>query len=435
MNASLDAALQEAESRFIAANPTSAARQATATRAMPGGNTRTVLHFDPFPLCWARGEGSVLEDLDGHRYTDFLGEYSAGFYGHSHPVILNAIRTALADGIVLGGPNRYEAELAGLLQRRFPSIQKIRFCNSGTEANLFALQTARAVSGRDKVMVFDGAYHGGVFYFRSGGMPLNLPLDWVMAPYNDTDACLALIRQHREELAAVLIEPMQGSGGCLPADPAFLLALRQACTENDIILIFDEVMTSRLSTGGLQAALGVTPDMTTLGKYLGGGLSFGAFGGREDLMQHFDPFRADSWPHAGTFNNNVLSMAAGLTGLRDLCTGEAIAGLNAKGEKLRAGINDLAARHGAPIVATGCGSFANLHFSDRPITRTQDIDPVTEPKRKQLHKLMHLDLMAAGQFFARRGYIALNLAMTDADIETFLGAVEEFIVTRRQLLA
>ena len=152
-------------------------------------------------------------------------------------------------------------------------------------------------------------------------------------------------------------------------------------------------------------------------------------------MQHFDPFRADSWPHAGTFNNNVLSMAAGLTGLRDLCTGEAIAGLNAKGEKLRAGINDLAARHGAPIVATGCGSFANLHFSDHPITRAQDIDPATEPKRKQLHKLMHLDLMAAGQFLARRGYIALNLAMTEADIDTFLGTVEEFIVTRRQILA
>jgi glutamate-1-semialdehyde 2,1-aminomutase len=266
-------------------------------------------------------------------------------------------------------------------------------------------------------------------------MPLNLPLDWVMAPYNDIEGSLALIREHREDLAAILIEPMQGSAGCLPADPAFLLALRQACTENNIILIFDEVMTSRLSTGGLQAAVGVTPDMTTLGKYLGGGLSFGAFGGREDLMQNFDPFRADSWPHAGTFNNNVLSMAAGLTGLRDLCTGEAIAGLNVKGEKLRRGVNELAARHGAPLVATGCGSFANLHFSNRPITRAQDIDPAGEPRRKKLHKLLHLDLMAAGQFLARRGYIALNLAMTEADIDAFIGATEEFIVTRRQLLA
>ncbi|HWT99043.1 MAG TPA: aspartate aminotransferase family protein [Terriglobales bacterium] len=435
MNASLDAALGEAESRFIAANPASAARHATARTAMPGGNTRTVLHYDPFPLSWAKGEGSVVEDLDGHRYVDFLGEYSAGFYGHSHPQILEAIRNALDGGIVLGGPNRYEAELAGLLKRRFPSLQKVRFCNSGTESNLFALQTARAVSKRNKVMVFAGGYHGGVFYFRSGGMALNLPLDWVMAPYNDIEGSLALIRQHRDDLAAVLVEPMQGSGGCLPADPAFLLALRQACTENDIILIFDEVMTSRLSSGGLQAALGITPDMTTLGKYLGGGLSFGAFGGRGDIMQNFDPEQPSSWPHAGTFNNNVLSMAAGLTGLRDLCTPEVIAALNEKGEKLRNGVAALAEKHNVPMVATGCGSIANLHFSDHAIRSIADIDPASEAKRKMLHKLMHLDLIASGQFLARRGYISLNIAMTEAHIDDFLAALEEFIVTRRSLLA
>jgi glutamate-1-semialdehyde 2,1-aminomutase len=434
MNASLDAALTEAEARFVAANPISASRHATARGALPGGNTRTVLHFDPFPLAWSRGEGTILEDLDGHRYVDFLGEYSAGFYGHSHPQILDAIRTALANGIVLGGPNRYEAELAALLQKRFPSLQKLRFCNSGTESNLFALQTARAVSGREKIMVFGGGYHGGVFYFRSGGMKLNLPFDWVIAPFNETERTLSLLRQHRDGLAAVLVEPMQGSGGCIPADPAFLLALRQACTENNIILIFDEVMTSRLSTGGMQAAVGVTPDMTTLGKYLGGGLSFGAFGGREDIMQHFDPERADSWPHAGTFNNNVLSMAAGLTGLRDLCTGDAVAALNLKGERLRNGITALAERHAVPMLATGCGSFANIHFSDHPIVKPRDIDPAGEGKRKLLYKLMHLDLIAAGQFLARRGYIALNLAMKDADIDGFLAAIEEFIVTRRQLL-
>ena len=435
MNASLEAALAEAEARYVSANPISAARHATARTAMPGGNTRTVLHFDPFPLAWAKGEGTVLEDLDGHHYVDFLGEYSAGFYGHSHPQILAVLQATLSNGIVLGGPNRFEAELAALLQRRFPSLQKLRFCNSGTEANLFAVQTARAVTGRDKVMVFGGAYHGGVFYFRGGGMKLNLPLDWVIAPYNDIEGSLALIKQHRDDLAAILVEPMQGSGGCLPADPAFLLALRQACTENNIILIFDEVMTSRLSTGGLQAALGITPDMTTLGKYLGGGMSFGAFGGREDIMQNFDPERPDSWPHAGTFNNNVLSMAAGLTGLRDLCTPGAIASLNDKGEKLRRGVNALAAKHDAPVQATGCGSFANLHFSATPIASSRDIDPATEPRRKMLHKLMHLDLIAAGQFLARRGYIALNIAMEESHIDGFLAAIEEFIITRKALLA
>ncbi len=434
MNSSLQAALSEAEAGFVAANPLSAARHQAARHVMPGGNTRSVLHYDPFPLTWARGEGAQLEDLDGHRYIDFLGEYSAGLYGHSHPVILEAIRAALGNGVVLGGPNRYEANLAAVLHERFPSLQLLRFCNSGTEANLFALQTARTATGRNKVMVFEGGYHGGVFYFRNGGIPLNLPLDWVVAPYNDIEGALALLRQHRADLAAVLVEPMLGSGGCLPADPAFLLALRQACTENDIILIFDEVMTSRLSSGGLQAALGITPDMTTLGKYLGGGLSFGAFGGRRDLMQRFDPERADAWPHAGTFNNNVLSMAAGLAGLTRVYTPEATARLNATGDRLRDGINEIARRHSVPLQATGIGSFIGLHFSTTSVTRPQDIDPTAEPKRKQLHKLMHLDFIAAGLYMARRGYVSLMLPIGEIETGRFLTATEEFVSSRKQVM-
>ncbi|MDY0885055.1 aspartate aminotransferase family protein [Dongia soli] len=434
MNSSLETALAEAESRFIAANPGSAERHKAASQAMPGGNTRTVLHFDPFPLAWRRGEGAVLEDIDGHRYIDFLGEYSAGLYGHSNPVILEAVRDALADGIVLGGPNAYEAGLASVLQERFPSLELLRFCNSGTEANMFAIQTARAATRRSKVMVFEGGYHGGVFYFRQGGMPLNLPIDWVIAPYNDIEGSLDLIKKHGKDLAAVLVEPMLGSG-CLPADPAFLLALRESCTAHGIVLIFDEVMTSRLSTGGLQAALRITPDMTTLGKYIGGGMSFGAFGGRRDLMQRFDPARADAWPHAGTFNNNVLTMSAGLTGLTKIYTGEAVARLNAKGDRLRNGINDLARRHEAPLLATGHGSFVGLHFSDRPVTRPQDIDPAGEPKRKALHKLIHLDFIAAGIYMARRGYMALMLPLSDADIEKFLAATDEFMQSRQQVLS
>lgn len=435
MNSSLETAIGEAEARFSAANPASAARHQRARQAMPGGNTRTVLHYDPFPLTWARGDGAVLEDIDGHRYVDFLGEHSAGLYGHSNPIILDAIRTALADGIVLGGPNRYEADLAAALQQRFPSLQLLRFCNSGTEANLFAIQTARTATKRNKVMVFDGGYHGGVFYFRQGGIPINLPLDWVIAPYNDTERALELIRQHREDLAAILIEPMLGSAGCLPADPAFLLALRQAATENDVILIFDEVMTSRLSSGGLQGALGITPDMTTLGKYLGGGLSFGAFGGRRDLMQRFDPERADAWPHAGTFNNNVLSMAAGLAGLTQIYTSDAAATLNAKGDRLRDGINAIAKRHGAALTATGRGSFIGLHFCAGSVTRPQDLDPSEEPKRKMLHKLMHLDFIADGLYMARRGYLALMLPIDDAEIDHFLGVTEEFLSSRGQVMA
>jgi glutamate-1-semialdehyde 2,1-aminomutase len=434
MNVSLEAALAEAEARYLAANPASANRHDEARHAMPGGNTRTVLHYSPFPLAWSGGSGASLTDLDGHRYLDFLGEYSAGLYGHSNLQIQAAMRLAIADGTVLGGPNRYEAELAALIRGRFPSLQLLRFCNSGTEANIFALMTARAVTGRDRVMVFDGGYHGGVLYFSHGGIPINLPLDWVVAPFNDTEATLDLIRRHGPGLAAIIVEPMMGGGGCLPARRDFLVALRQAASEFGIILIFDEVMTSRLSSGGLQAALGVTPDMTTLGKYLGGGASFGAFGGRADIMAHYDPEQTGHWPHAGTFNNNVLSMAAGLTGLRDIYTPAAAIDLNARGDRLRDGLNALARKHGAAIQATGYGSFVGVHFTRDEILRPQHLEPAEEDRRGHLHKLMHFDFIAAGLYFARRGFIALSLPLTDADIDRFVGQAEEFITSRRALL-
>ncbi|HET6159264.1 MAG TPA: aminotransferase class III-fold pyridoxal phosphate-dependent enzyme [Dongiaceae bacterium] len=434
MNISLDSALNEAESRYVSANPKSAARHSAARSSMPGGNTRTVLHYSPFPLAWAKGEGAHLTDLDGHDYTDFLGEYSAGLYGHSNPLILAAIREALEGGIVLGGPNQYEADLASMIRDRFPSIQLLRFCNSGTEANVFAIQTARAATGKPAILTFEGGYHGGVLYFRKGGAPLNLPIQTFSATYNDADGVQEKIRTHAHELAAVIVEPMMGGAGCIPAERDFLVALRRACTEHNVILIFDEVMTSRLSTGGYQAMVGITPDMTTLGKYLGGGMSFGAFGGRMDLMARFDPDRADAWPHAGTFNNNVLSMAAGLTGLKKLLNGNAIGRLNKKGDKLRQAINDVARRHDVGLKATGAGSFVGMHFTRDEIRRPGDLDPADADRRTKLQNLMHLDLIAAGQFYARRGFIALMLPVTDGEIDTFAGAVEEFVTSRKSLL-
>jgi glutamate-1-semialdehyde 2,1-aminomutase len=434
MNTSLESALSEAENRYASANPKSAARHSSAKSSMPGGNTRTVLHYSPFPLAWAKGEGAHLTDLDDHRYTDFLGEYSAGLYGHSNPVILGAIREALEGGIVLGGPNQHEGELALMIRDRFPSIQLLRFCNSGTEANVFAIQAARAATGRPAIMTFEGGYHGGVLYYRNGGAPLNLPIPTVTASYNDANGVEEKIRAHAHELAAVIVEPMMGGGGCIPAERDFLVALRRACTEHNIILIFDEVMTSRLSTGGYQAMVGVTPDVTTLGKYLGGGLSFGAFGGRMDLMARFDPERADAWPHAGTFNNNVLSMAAGLAGLKKLLTAAAISKLNGKGEKLRNAINAVAQRHDVGLKATGAGSFVGMHFTRKDVRRPGDLDPAQADRRTKLQNLMHLDLIAAGQFYARRGFIALMLPVTDSEIDTFAGAVEEFITSRKSLL-
>jgi glutamate-1-semialdehyde 2,1-aminomutase len=378
--------------QYVERNPESKRLHEARARVMPGGNTRTVLHVPPFPLTILRAEGARIWDADGHDYLDFLGEYTAGLYGHSHPVIRAAIEEALADGWVLGAPNRYETILAEAICARFPSIELVRFCNSGTEANIMALSTARAVTGRSKVVVFEGAYHGGVLYFHEGGSPLNYPGEFVVAAYNDVRAAELV----DEDTAAVLVEPMLGSGGVIPGDPVFLQALRDTTRQHHALLIFDEVMTSRLATGGLQQVLGITPDLTTLGKYVGGGLAFGAFGGRRDVLERFDPSRADAFQHAGTFNNAVVTMAAGAAGLTKVLTADAIARLNALGDRLRERIPN----------ATGYGSMIGLHFDDE----TQAA-------------LVHLRMLERGYSYARRGFVALSLPLGEDDVNAFADAL------------
>ena len=267
-NINIDAALVEARERFTERNSKSKALYEEACSAMPGGNTRTVLFYAPFPVAIASGAGCRLRDADGHDYIDFLGEYTAGLYGHSHPTIRAAIDRALDGGINLSGHNLVEAKLARTVCDRFPSLDLVRFTNSGTEANLMALATATVATGRRKILVFEGGYHGGVFYFSGGGSPINAPYDFVLGRYNDVKRTRELLEEHGQELAAILVEPMLGGGGCIPGERDFLLALREGATRHGAVLIFDEVMTSRLSPGGLQEALGIIPDMTTLGEGL-----------------------------------------------------------------------------------------------------------------------------------------------------------------------
>jgi glutamate-1-semialdehyde 2,1-aminomutase len=281
-------------------------------------------------------------------------------------------------------------------------------------------------------------YHGGVFYFGQHKTEINAPFPWIYATYNDIEGTLALIEKHARELAAVAIEPMMGGGGAIPATREVLQALRDACTKHGIILIFDEVMTSRLSSGGLQKLMGVTPDMTSFGKYLGGGASFGAFGGRAELMARYDPSRADAVSHAGTFNNNVISMAAGLTGLRDLYQPDVADRFNSAGDRLRERLNALAAKHGAPMQVLGTGSIMAVHFHRGTITKAQDLwppDKAAATKYADLQKLLHLDLIEHGQYMARRGFISLSLPMTEADFDGFAAAVEEFLIVRGPVLS
>jgi glutamate-1-semialdehyde 2,1-aminomutase len=429
-NTDIDAALTEAREAYIARNPKSLAQYVEATAAMPGGNTRTSLFYSPFPVAMARAEGCRLWDADGHEYIDFLGEYTAGIYGHSHPVIRKAIDAALDAGISMGAHNTLEARFARAICDRF-GFERVRITNSGTEANLMALVTARAVTGRPKVLVMNGGYHGAVFTFAGGGAPINAPFQFVLGTYNDIDATRQVIAENASEIAAIILEPMMGSSGCIPASREFLQMLRDEATRIGAWLIFDEVMTSRLSPGGLQALHGIKPDLTSLGKYIGGGMSFGAFGGRADIMDRYDPRRPDAFPHAGTFNNNVLTMAAGHAGLTQVYTKEAAERLNARGNALRERLNALCKAQNAKMQFTGIGSMLSVHFTRAPVRNPADAAAADQ----KLKELFFFDMLEKGIWIARRAFITLCLPLDEPEYDRFVQAVEEFLASRRSLLA
>ena len=427
----VSAAVDEARARYRARRPRTAALHERAQAFLPGGNTRTVLYHPPFPLRIARAWEAVLEDVDRHEYADLLGEYSAGLYGHSHPVVIKAMTDALREGISRGAHTRYEVDLAEVVCARFASIERVRFTNSGTEANLMALSAARAFTGRDRILVFRGGYHGGLLTFKDGPSPVNAPYDVLLAEYNDAASARALLREHGGSVACALVEPMLGSAGCIPGDPAFLSALCEATRQAGALLIFDEVMTSRTGPGGLQARLGIRPDLTTLGKYIGGGSSFGAFGGRADVMDLFDPARAGALPHAGTFNNNVVSMAAGHAGLTQVYTPETADLHTARGDGLRGELAQTFRAAGAPFQVTGVGSLLAIHPVTAPVTSPRDLshgDP-------RLLELLFLDLLELGYYIAPRGYMALSLALTASQLAGFVQAVEKILHTRADLWA
>jgi len=428
-NIDISAALTEAEELYRACNPKSFDQHREACAAMPGGNTRSAIHVDPFPLTMVRGEGARLWDLDGHEYVDFLSEFTAGIYGHSHPAIRQAIAAALEGGLNFGAHNAAEARFAAAICSRFPSIELVRFTNSGTEANLMVVSAARAITGRPKILVFEGGYHGGVFYFRGHGSPLNAPFEYLLGRYNNLAAVEALVRPHRAELAAILIEPMQGTTGCIPAERSFLAGLRALADDTGALLIFDEVMTSRLAPGGLQELHGILPDLTTLGKYVGGGMSFGAFGGRADIMERFDPRRPDAFQHAGTFNNNVLTMNAGLAGLTEIYTPERARTLNTRGDRLRERLNAVVQKHGLAMQFTGLGSMFSVHMTAAPIRAQED----AERGNPALRDLFYFDLVARGIWLAKRGMFALSVALDEGDGDKLIEAVEEFAQTRTPL--
>jgi glutamate-1-semialdehyde 2,1-aminomutase len=429
--ANVRAALEHARREYTDANPQSRSAYESAKQWLPGANTRTVTHYEPFPLYIDYGVDSHVVDLDGHRYVDFLGEYTAGLFGHSHGKITQAIRAAIERGMNFGAQHMGEQRLAQAVCERFPVVEKVRFTNSGTEANLMTLSAARAFTGRDAIVVFSGAYHGGGLTFVNGPGALNLPFRFIIGRYNDPDGARDLLSQHASSVAAVLVEPMASSGGCIPAHPEFLKVLRAGTEKDGIILIFDEVVTSRLAPHGVYEALGIRPDLITLGKYLGGGMSFGAFGGRAELMEHFDPAKKNYWPHAGTFNNNVLTMAAGHAALTEVFTPEEARKLNDRGDALRSELNLLSRDRGYPMQFSGMGATMNVHMVLGKIERPTD----AARGDMALRDLFFFELISKGIYLARRGMINVSLVISASDMQRLIAAVTDFVSANQDLLA
>jgi len=418
--------LERDRQAFADRNPASHAAYDRARQVLPGGHTRTVLTHPPFPLTFVSGEGATLTDVDGHTYIDLLGDYTAGLLGHSERRVIDHVKAALDTNVSVGGIHPAEAELARLMCDRF-CLDRVRFTNSGTEANLMAITTAMQFTGRSKLMVMLGGYHGGVLYFASGPAPWNAPYDFVIAPYNDLPGTLALIEQHGEQLAAVIMEPMLGSGGCIPTTPEFVQGVFAAARAVGAVCIADEVMTSRHGRCGMVDMLGAQADITTYGKYIGGGFSFGAFGGRADLLDQYDTSpeggRTHVISHAGTFNNNIATMNAGVAVLGSVYTKDVAEAHFARGDEFRQNVAAVLARHPLPVSVSGFGSMMSLHALAEAPTQLRQM----AKRDAALQERLFLGLLERGVYIAHRGMMNVGLAHTDDQLAQALDALDDTV--------
>jgi glutamate-1-semialdehyde 2,1-aminomutase len=411
-----------------------------ALNSLPGGNTRTTVFMKPFPIYAASGAGCRVTDLDGNEYIDCINNFTSLIHGHAHPALIEAATRQLALGSAFGMPTESEVDLAELLAARLPSVDQVRFANSGTEAVMMALKAARAYTGRPKIAKCEGAYHGSYDYAEvsldptpaawggnapvsvayAKGTPENVLADVVTIPFNDIEAAVSLIREHGAELACVLVDPMPNRAGLVPADKAYLEALREVTREVGALLIFDEVITFRLGYHGAQGLWGIQPDLTTLGKIIGGGFPVGAIAGGKEFMSVFDPSSGKpALPHGGTFSANPVTMRAGIAAM-ELLDEAAFARLDIIGQAVRDGIDAAFRATGVPGRTVGLGSLLKIHFTDRQIRdyRSAYLNDA-ETKRQTV---FNAGLLNRGIFAANYGLMALSLPMTDADVDTIVDA-------------
>lgn len=416
-----------------------------ARRSLPGGNTRTTVYMKPYPIYAARGEGCRVWDVDEVSRIDCINNFTSLIHGHAHPAIIEAATKQLALGTAFGMPTESEVDLAELLCGRVASVEEIRFSNSGTEAVMLALKAARAFTGRPKIAKCEGAYHGtydyaevsletGPEHWTQGppasvayarGTPKGVTDDVVTIPFNDIDGAVSVIRAHAGELACVMIDPMPNRAGLVPADRAYVQALREVTAEIGALLVFDEVIAFRLGYAGAQGIWGVEADLTAFAKIIGGGFPVGATGGRRAVMAVFDPTRGKpALPAGGTFSANPVSMRAGIAGM-ELLDRAAFARLDSLGDEVREGIDEAFRQEGAEGRTTGMGSLLKIHMTDRPVRdyRSAHLDAAGQ-KRLSAFVAAMLD---AGVIMAPTGLMALSTVMQKDDVEAIVAAARAAI--------
>jgi glutamate-1-semialdehyde 2,1-aminomutase len=416
-----------------------------AQRVIPGGVNSPVRAFRGVggtPFFVARAEGARITDVDGRAYVDFLGSWGPLILGHAAPAVVEAVTEAMGRGTSYGAPTGGEVELAELITRALPSVEMVRLVSSGTEAAMSAIRLARGATGRDVIVKFDGCYHGhadsllvkagsGGATFGvpdSGGVPAALAALTVALPFNDLDAVARTFGARGADVAAVIVEPVAGNMGVVPPAPGFLAGLRDLCTRHGALLIFDEVITGfRVAPGGAQALYGVRPDLTCLGKIIGGGLPVGAYGGRRDLMERVAPLGPVY--QAGTLSGNPLAVAAGLATLRALADVRAYARLEELGARVERGITDAASRAGVPVTVNRVGSMLTAFFTDGPVTDYASAKRAdTARYARYFHAMLDRSVfLAPSQFEAA----FVSLAHGDADLDQAAAASRAAMETLR----
>lgn len=386
-----------------------------ACRYLPGGDSRSTLFYPPYPAVMARGDGCVLFDIDGNRLLDFTGNHSSLIHGYNHPTVMAAVREQLQKGTCFPGSSEPQLSFARLLCQRIPSIEQVRFTNSGTEATLNAIRAARAFTGRPRIAKVEGGYHGSLLQESVESV--------VVLPFNDVAGAREVLRSSGKSIAAVLVEPVLGSAGMIPAEQSYLVMLREVTREMGVLLIFDEVVSLRVAHGGGQEYFGVLPDLTCLGKLIGGGFPLGAFGGRGDIMELFDPSRGPpAIPHPGSYNANPIGLVAGAATL-ELLTPSVIEQLNSRGQAVRAMLAAVFAEAGISAQITGLGSLFAIHLTDQPVRSYRD----TLGSRTALRHEIFLGLYNEGVLIDPRGVGNLSTVIAEAEIRKLESALHRVL--------